>query len=312
MEANVRAAWQIHAATRLSARLRSGSAHAAQVSAELAGRFHEAGNISALQLAREQAAASSALIALRAQEAQVTAARGRLLALMGVKDAPDLELLDRLLLPVALDADLETLQAIALEQRLDLQALRTQVKWSEGNEAFTQRWRWINGVGIEVTREHDVDGSTLKGGGVSMEIPVFNSGWGRKQRAMAVRESAEATLRAAELDVSSEINARYAVLRAAEQNVAEYRDRLLPLQQRIVELTQQRQNFMLIGAFELIETRRQDIEAWQGFVASLREYATARSDLARALGGTLPASAVPAEAVSLPDLAALKNTGEAR
>lgn len=312
LEADVRSAWQAHAAARLSARLRSGSANAARVSAELAGRFHEAGNISALQLAREQAAASSAHISLRAQDAQVAATRARLLALMGVEDRPDINLSDRLLLPAKLDIDLKSLQATALEQRLDLQALRTQVEWSGSKEAFTNRWRWINGVGIEAKHEREANGDTLKGAGASVELPVFNTGWGRKQRALALREAAEATLRAAELEISSDVSAHYAAFRAAEQNVAEYRDRLLPLQQQIVQLMQQRQNFMLVGAFELIEARQQDIAAWQGFIASLRDYATARSDLARAVGGTLPTATPQEEAVSLPDIAGMDNAGESR
>ncbi|MEO8315323.1 MAG: TolC family protein [Pseudomonadota bacterium] len=312
LEAEVRSAWLNHAAARLTARLWSGSARAAQVSAELAARFHEAGNITALQLAREQAEASSAVIAVRRQEGAVAHARARLLVLMGVQDQPDLALQDRLPLPVLLAADLESLQRTALAQRLDLQALRTGVTWSMKQQGQVQRWRWVNGVTIAAVRERDPDATTLNGGSVSLELPLFNTGNGRRLRASAGREIAEATLAGAEIDVTADVAVRFAVLQAEAQNVAEYHEHLLPLRQRIVELTQQRQNYMLVGAFELIEARRQDIEAWQAYIESLHDYALARTDLARAVGGRLPGAETETETVSIPELPLAEQTGEAR
>ena len=106
------------------------------VSAELAGRF--------TRLEHQRPGAGAGLQPVprifRAQDAQVAATRARLLALMEMEDRPDINLSDRLLLPAKLDIDLKSLQATALEQRLDLQALRTQVEWSGSKEAFTNRW----------------------------------------------------------------------------------------------------------------------------------------------------------------------------
>lgn len=310
-ESEVRAAWLDHAVTRQMARLRSGVARAAQVSAELAQRFHEAGNISALQLAREQAAASAALIDVRNQEAEVAAARSTLLALIGVEDGPGITLLDRLAQPAPLQSDLASLQALALQQRLDLQALRTNAEWSESQEAFGARWRWLTGLAVDLSRERDADGSTLKGAGVSLELPIFNSGRGRTLRVAALREMASAVLRSAELHAMADIAASYAAFKTAEQNAVEYRERLLPLQQRIVELTQQRQNYMLVGAFEVIEARRQEIDAWRSYVGSLRDYATARIALARGLGGAIPGTSAEGEA-SIPELPMVELNGETR
>lgn len=311
LESEVRVAWLNHAAARQLARLRSGAARAAQVSAELAQRFHDAGNITELQLAREQVAASAALVAARKQEAEVGAARGALLALIGVEDRPTIALVDRLTLPAPLRSDLASLQALALEQRLDLQALRTNVKWSESQQAFAERWRWLNGLAVGLSRERDADGSKLQGGSVSLELPIFNSGKGRTLRATAMREMASAVLRSSELHAAADIATSHAALKAAEQNAAEYRDWLLPLQQRIVELTQQRQNYMLVGAFEVIEARRSEIEAWQAYVESLRDYAIARTEMARALGGAVPGASANEEA-SIPNMPLVEQTGEAQ
>ncbi|MEO6186654.1 MAG: TolC family protein, partial [Steroidobacteraceae bacterium] len=189
--------------------------------------------------------------------------------------------------------------------------LRTNVEWSESQEAFGSRWRWINGLAVDLSRERDADGSTLKGAGVSLELPIFNSGRGRMQRVTALREMASAVLRSAELHAVADIAASYAALHTAEQNAAEYRQRLLPLQKQIVELTQQRQNYMLVGAFEVIDARRQEIEAWRGYVESLRDHATARAELARGLGGVIPGSSAGEEA-SIPELPLAEMTGETK
>jgi outer membrane protein, heavy metal efflux system len=311
LESRVRTAWLNHAAAQQVARLRSGAARAAQVSAELAQRFHEAGNISELQLAREQSVVSSALVSLRKQESEVAAARSALLALIGVEDRPEITLVDRMSQPVLLQSDLTSLQGLALKQRLDLQALRTNVDLSESQQAFAARWRWLNGLAVELSHEREADGGTLKGGGISLELPIFNSGRGKALRATAMREMASAVLHSSELHAIADVASSLAALKAAEQNAAEYRNWLLPLQQRIVELTQQRQNFMLVGAFEVIEVRRQEIEAWQGYVESLRDYAIARTELARALGGNVPGVAANEDA-TIPEMPVAEQTGEAQ
>ncbi|MBW8368504.1 MAG: TolC family protein, partial [Arenimonas sp.] len=66
--ADVESAWYEYVAARQVAAMRVAVAEGSEASAELAGRFHAAGNISALQLAQEQAVASEARIdALRAR-----------------------------------------------------------------------------------------------------------------------------------------------------------------------------------------------------------------------------------------------------
>lgn len=309
LESAVREAWLEHAAARMIAQLLSGSARAAQLAAELAGRYHDAGNISALQLAREQAAASTAVLAARAQEADAARARARLLAMIGVGDLQDLSVDEYLELPGPELTSVTALQSLALTRRLDLAALRTGVTLSMRQRDHVHRWRWISGVTAEASREREPDGSTLKGGGLTLELPVFNSGAGARLRTEAAAEAAAALLAGAELDVRADVAAQFATLQAAAAAVREYRERLLPLHQRIVEYTQQQQSFMLVGTFELIESRRRDIEAWQGYIESLRTYAIARSGLARAVGGGLPQSADPAGRVTIPDLPRMTPTG---
>jgi len=48
---------------------------------------------------------------------------------------------------------------------------------------------------------------------------------------------------------------------------------------------------MLEGQFELLLAKRQEYEAYQGYLEAVRDYWLARTDLARAVGTTLPSSA---------------------
>ncbi|HUU96673.1 MAG TPA: hypothetical protein VM487_13115 [Phycisphaerae bacterium] len=68
-----------------------------------------------------------------------------------------------------------------------------------------------------------------------------------------------------------------------------YRDVVVPLHERIVALTLEQYNFMLVGAGELLAAKRGELDARRGYVESLRDYWLARTDLERAVGGQWPA-----------------------
>ena len=48
---------------------------------------------------------------------------------------------------------------------------------------------------------------------------------------------------------------------------------------------------MLIGIFELLETKQREYDAYQGYLEVVRDYWLARVELTRAAGNTLPSSA---------------------
>lgn len=52
---------------------------------------------------------------------------------------------------------------------------------------------------------------------------------------------------------------------------------------------------MLIGVFELLVAKQQEYDAYAGYLDAVRDYWTARTELARAVGRQLPSSDQPAE-----------------
>jgi cobalt-zinc-cadmium efflux system outer membrane protein len=301
LEAEVREAFYAHAGAQLSLGFRQAAARGSQVSAELAARFHEAGNISLLQRSREEAVASEESIGVRRLETQALAARGRLLTLLGM-DLGDVRprFVSELSVPAGPTPGSQELQALALSRRLDLAALRTEVDIRREQATHASRWRWLGALGGVAEREREVDGDRLKGGGASLELPVFNSGKGKVLRATALSESAAARMTGLETAIRNDIAVQVAALEAARQSVDEYRARLLPLKERVVEVSQREQNFMLIGAFELLVARKDELDTYERYVDAVRDYWVQRSRLASSVGGALPGDESPGETLALP------------
>jgi hypothetical protein len=78
---------------------------------------------------------------------------------------------------------------------------------------------------------------------------------------------------------------------ALREVVQLHRDALVPQRERIVARQQERQNFMLIGVFELVQAKVAEYDAYQAYLEAVRDYWLARVELARAVGQRLPSDA---------------------
>jgi cobalt-zinc-cadmium efflux system outer membrane protein len=101
-------------------------------------------------------------------------------------------------------------------------------------------------------------------------------------------------------EAASEVALAAQRLHAAQQRFANLRDVIIPLRQRIVEQSQRHYNGMLIGIFELLEAKQDEIRAGEDYVAAQRDYWIARAQLERATGGRLRLSAGPATRTTAP------------
>lgn len=286
---DVEAAWFEAVAAGQVAELRKTTAEASDATAELAKRFFDAGNISELQLRQEQAAASEARIAHARARAVAVKARTTLLALVGLAaDDPGAWLPGRLPLPVANEDALPDLQALAATHRLDLHAARTQVQTLEAAAKSQRRWRGLLDAGVELEHESEGDGSRKRGAALAIELPLFDQGQGRVAIMAARLQSARAELSRRELGSAHSLRTLVSEVAAAREVVAIHREALLPQREAIVARQQERQNFMLIGVFELIAARRHEFDAYQSYLEAIRDYWLARTELARAIGTRLP------------------------
>jgi cobalt-zinc-cadmium efflux system outer membrane protein len=87
--------------------------------------------------------------------------------------------------------------------------------------------------------------------------------------------------------IRSEVREGWQRLTAAQAAARHFQGVLLPLSQRIVDETQRLYNGMLVGVYDLIRSKQDQIATAREYVGAIRDYWVARAELERALGGPL-------------------------
>ena len=289
---DVESAWYAYVGAQQVADMRAAVANATNVSAELAERFYAAGNITELQLNQERAAASEARIDAGKALVEATMRRLALDNIMGLdSNESPWTALDRLPLPVAEEDDTDALIEMAREKNLQLLAARQQVVVMQASYKSTRNWRWFGSSEVGFEREKDADGTRLAGPSLALELPIFNQGQAKLARSQALMAEANARLRDAELSIANSIRTNANAVQAQSEAVGIYRNALIPQREIVLARSQQEQNFMLIGVFELIQAKAKEYDAYQGYLETVRDYWLARVELTRSVGERLPSSA---------------------
>jgi outer membrane protein, heavy metal efflux system len=295
----VRQAYFRHQAAEQVAAMRAAVAEATELSAEMARRFHAAGNISALQLAHEEANATSAATDAARARAERLATRMELAERLGLAGRSNRwHLPEQLPLPPAGQPDVNELLALAAERRLDLAAAHAALDADDRSAALARRLRWLGTVelGIEHEREH---GRRRTGPELAFELPLFDQGRAGLARADARREQALQRLELISLGIERDVRSGAARLAILAEIVDAYREALIPQREAIVARELERYNFMFIGVFELLQAKRAEYDAYQGYLEAIRDYWLAHAELAGAVGGRLPGEAAGGWAPSI-------------
>ena len=261
---------------------------AAAASAEAALKLHEAGNTRALDLANEEALHVQAKLDNAKATSVAIESREKLSKLMGVWGVQiEWKLAPRLPDPPSPEIGGSGLESRAIEQRLDLAALK--------QDAFAQAQRLGSARFQEIAQQFEVgahfereaDGVKSVGPSFVLPIPIFNFGQAAKARAEAKVRQLQQRYLALAVEIRSEVrNARDRMLLARERvNYAQAT--ALPLRRRILEETQLEYNAMQIGVFELLRAKQEEVTTAREYVEALRDYWVARSELEKAVGGSL-------------------------
>ena len=291
LAADVEVAWLDAVGAEQVARMRAAAGRAAQLSAELAERFFKAGNISELQLTLERAAAAQARVATLRATAEAGRLKLRLQQQMGLAGSPDWALVAQLAAPPAQEQALEPLLDLARQRRADLAAARRHGDLLADALAVARRWRWLGHVEVGVERERETDGARLSGPTLALALPIFSQGQAGIARAEAELAASRAALAELEAAIDHDVRLAAAAVAANRAIAEEFRASLVPQHELIVQRQQQRQNFMFIGQFELLYSKQQEYDAYQGYLEAVRDYWLARAALSRATGGRLSGDA---------------------
>ncbi|HUP64592.1 MAG TPA: TolC family protein [Thermoanaerobaculia bacterium] len=261
------------------------SASAAQAAAEVALKQHAAENITDLDLENEQALYEQAKLDLARAEQHVLLARERLMRAMGLR-AVGAEWVLPAAFPELPESEMsqEELEQLAAAQRLDVAIARRELELAERRIPLA-RLAVLHETTVDVHYEREPDGASTFGPGIEFPIPLFNTGRAARTRAEAEYLRARHMANALEAETASRLRAARLTLAEARARVEYYRDVVVPRRARIVELTKLEHNAMLVGVFQLLQAKQNEMQARRDYIDAQREYWTARTDLDRALQG---------------------------
>ena len=257
-------------------------------SLEITRRLRQAGNITELNMAAEQAQYEQARADLASAEAQTLADRERLNVLMGLwGEDMKWKTADRLPDLPAQELAMEELEQQALARNLDLGAQRQQIVVASKQLGLARPFGWLSEGEAGVSAEYEEGGDWALGPAVSVPIPLFDQGQARTASAQAELRRARQLYTAQEVEIRAEARASAIRLRAARERVERYQKTILPLRQQVVEQTQLQYNAMQVGVFQLLQARQQQIEAASQCINSLRDYWLARTQLTQIINGRI-------------------------
>jgi len=272
-------------------------AEATEASYDLAKRLRAAGNNRDLDVANERALRAQSKLDLSSAEAVVSRERERLNELMGLWGGDTTWRVATRLPAIPQDEPpAEDLERRAVERSLDLAIARRGVEVAARTLGIARPFGTLTETEVGVAAERETDGQWSVGPSLSAPVPLFDQGNATIGSAQAQVRQAQNRYAATAVRVRARVRAAYSDAVAARDRTM-YQERvLLPLRQQIVDETQLLYNAMQVSAFQLLQARRDQIEAGARYVESLRDYWVARSRLDQILSGRLPPGGAAAEA----------------
>ncbi len=280
----VKQAFYEHQAANQMLEMRRSVATATATSFDFARRLRAAGNITQLQLAREQALDEEAKVELSSAEADLLATRERLNAFMGVWGA-DTQWKAAARLPELPKAEIDVahVESRAIEKSVDVAIARSRLDAAADGLGIKRSTAIFGGGDVQLgaAAERETEGGWGVGPSVSVPVPLFDTGSASVSRAQAELRQARQNYTASAVEVRSAARAARDKLLAARTRAETFRDVILPLRHSIVEQTQAENNAMLVGTFDVLRAKQDEIEAGGQYVQALRDYWLARAEFER-------------------------------
>ena len=261
-----------------------------EAAADLSKRQHDAGNISDLDLADQQALYTESRIDIAQTEAQIRCDRERLNRLMGVWGADtNWKVGDELPEIPSSEISLAKLESKALEQRFDVAMARRNVEaigLSRGLRAKTRFLPVQLNAGIHGERESDSEGR--RGPQIDLTLPIFDQGQAALAKLGAQYRQAQNNLEATAVEARSEVREARDMVTASRELARYYGQVLLPQRIQIVNQTQLQYNAMQRGPVDLLLAKERELTTERSYIEAWRDYWIARAELEMALKGGSP------------------------
>ncbi len=260
--------------------LRQTTFDAVGAEAEVVERMHAAGNTTDLDLARERGMREQARVDLARAQVAVEIRREALNRLLGLSGAdtrwsvaarlPDLP---------AAAPKVDDVEREAVAASLDLAALRAEAEAAAGRVSYARVRTILPELGVGVAASRADDENWRLGPAVSVGLPLFNWQQGPRARANAELRRAQNLLAATAVELRAGARAARQRLLEAHAEARQLRDVVLPLRQKVLEETLLQYNAMNASTFELLQARRDQVDAGRQYIDALRRYWTAAAEV---------------------------------
>ena len=283
-----RVAFYGHQAAEQALELRRAVEEATGASYDVAQRLRKAGNISELDLAQERALHEQAKLDLARAESSVLDTRERLNVLMGLwGEDVSWRAAARLPDPPAEEVATDGVERRAVERSLELAVARTDVESAARTLGIRRSFGLLPEAELGAAAERENEGGWSVGPAFSLPIPLFDQGQAASAGAGAELARARERYAATAVEVRSAARSARNHVLAARARADYYQQVMLPLRRRITEETQLQFNAMQVGAFQLLQAKRDEIEAGVAYVDALREYWVSRAELEQVISGRM-------------------------
>lgn len=268
--------------------LRQSVLEASEAASELAERQLKAGTMNAIDAANQKAAYQQAKVNAAQSQIKLIEARENLIRLMGLSSS-DVTWVFPSEFPALPQTEISTenLEDYALKYRFDLAAARQQIKILKKVQTVT-RLSIVPAIHLGVETEKGPDDTNVVGPSWEVAVPIFDQHQAANARAKAQLVQSEHQYAALEVDARSEVRKSRDQMLASRKMAEIYQESIIPIQESVVELSQKQYNYMLMGAYQLLMAKRNEIDSRQELIRKLRDYWKARTDLEKAVGGKLP------------------------
>jgi cobalt-zinc-cadmium efflux system outer membrane protein len=286
--AETKEAFYVLQATLQMLEMRRAVSKALDASALAARKLFAAGNVRALECQNEQNLANEARLELALVENEVIQRRERLNVLLGLwGQRTTWKISDRLPDLSLQDPDGTGLERLAITQRLDLQSERNELDALGNSINLSGYGALITDATLGLHSEREPDGFTSRGPSFEFSIPIFNQGQPQRAKAYSEFRRQAAYFTQHVVEVRSEVRAAFSTMHAWRKRAEYYQRVVLPLQAQMLEQTQLQYNGMFMSVFQLLQAKRAQIQAAEGFIEAVREYWIARTHLELAVGGRI-------------------------
>jgi len=264
-------------------------------SRDAAQAMFDAGNLREIDLVNELAAYERAQITVAQLELDVLLEREQTQPLLGLygTEAAWRTVTEK---TVVADRAIATndVEKKAMRASLELSELRSRLEGLARRAGVTELAGWLPDLSVDVHALHgnpedpDTTGRDPElrwGGGVSASVPLFDRQQGTVTALEAERDALLERYYGTAIEIRSAARQARGRVQSAHQRARQYQEVIVPAQHRVTQQTLLQYNAMQVGVFQVLQARREELDAQLAALDTVREYQSAVAELDALLAG---------------------------